>query len=186
MADLPFLTFPPINSRKADKRKPTPRGKPLQTPGRGARAQASRLGPQLQSLFDKIGDPEGLAQLRADPSGSAPERALVLEVAGDDPEIAYRALRNVPGFEFLGEDDEEMSPDFGFTLQDKSGAALPKAFARKLYFAMPSVEALRRFLSLWRDYAAGNELPHGVGAWTSVFDHLITAKTGGPGSPPKR
>ena len=83
MAEFPLL---PIPTPIPDQRPAGPRGaSDLSLPTRAR--QGERLQPvfqRLRNVFDGRHDP---VTLREDPAGIAPERALVLEVAGGYPSI---------------------------------------------------------------------------------------------------
>ena len=80
MAEFPLL---PIPTPEPDQRPPGPRGgNNLHLPGRAR--QGERLEPvfqRLRAVFRAGRDPLTLLD---DPAGIAPERALVLEIAGTD------------------------------------------------------------------------------------------------------
>lgn len=151
-------------------------------PTRGA--QASRLGGRFAGLDGRLESPEGLAELRRDPGSIAPERAIVFELAGGDTKKVYTALRNIPGFELLGEDEEEAPPGEGFSWLDNDLQPTDKPVRHRMYFAMPSESALRALLSLWRRYERDD--PFGPRytprrtAWRDVFDYLHDVRPWGP------
>lgn len=182
MALLPYIFLTPGAAAPRPKGDPSPRGG-LILPGRAA--QAGRLKGRFDSFARKLGSPKGLAELRADPGSIAPERALVFELADIDPEIAYRALKNIPGFEFLGDDEDETGPpEHGFAKRDKQGKPKGSDIAYRFYFAMPDEQALKDLLALWNRYENGEpfgraETPK-LTAWRDVFDHLKDIRPWGP------
>ncbi len=116
MAERPLLAMP------RPERRASPAGRPRQETihSADARRQASRLGPKFERLERSPGDPDALGELRNDPSAIVPERALVFEVASEVADF-YRAVRGVPGLEFLGEDEGDDAPNEDFYLQDRHG-----------------------------------------------------------------
>jgi hypothetical protein len=142
--------------------------------------QAARVGPKFQRLEDSLADPQALAELRDDPAAIVPERALVFEVASDVVDF-YRAVRGIPGLEFLGEDEGDAAPDKDFFIPDKDGRPKEdKRVPRRFYFTIPDRAALRELVSLWRRYQRGEELGRGRTAWRHVFGHLADIRPWGP------
>jgi hypothetical protein len=183
MVDLPFINLPPSEPIDRAKGKPAPRGGGMAKPGRAA--QVGRVGPRLQRLKQRFASPAGVAELRADPASIAPERALVFELSEINPTSAYTALKNIPGFEFLGEDEDEMGPpEHGFVKLDKKGQPSGKPISHRLYFAMPSDDALRAMLALWDRYERNEpfdaKATPGLTGWRDVFDNLIDVRPWGP------
>jgi len=180
MADLPLIPFSePIienysGSSGGDDR--------LIRPSR--ESQSGRLDQRFSKL-DRLSTPEGLAELRGDPGSIAPERAIVFELA-DASKAAemYRALRNIPDFEVLGDDEDEVAPAHGFAKGDKKGAPTTKLVRHRLYFAMPSVEALKTLHALWRRYKSNQPFDRKatpkLTAWRDVFDNLHDVRPWGP------
>lgn len=172
MADRPLLSLP-------NPTRESPKGKPAviveTVRPAGAERQGQRLGPKFERLSEVLPDPQQLAELRNDPAAIAPERALVFEIASEVVDFD-RARRNVPGLEFLGEDQDEVAPDEDFIVEDKPD----KAIRRRIYFTMPDATALREIVSLWKRYQAGEELGYGRTEWKKVFDHLADIRPWGP------
>lgn len=182
MNDLPFIPLPPAEPTDRAKGDPKPRGA-VGKPGRAA--QVSRLNDRFRALRERLSTPQGLAELRADPGSIAPERALVFELSDINPVSAYTALKNVPGFEFLGEDEDEMGPpEHGFFKPDKKGEPTAKQISHRLYFAMPTEEALDALLALWERYERNEPFSAtatpGLTGWRDVFEHLIKVRPWGP------
>ena len=176
MAERPLLAMPrPEKSTRMAGNPPREKVPPAD-PDR----QGIRLGPKFQRLQQTLTDPKMLAELRDDPAAIIPERALVFEVASDVVDF-YRAVRSIPGLEFLGEAEGDAAPDEDFFIPDKDGQ--PKAdkqTPRRFYFTIPDVAALRELLSLWRHYQRGEELGWGRQAWKDVFGHLDDIRRWGP------
>jgi Subtilase family len=142
--------------------------------------QGARLGPKFERLEAALARPEQLAEYQEDPAAIVPERALVFEVASDVVDF-YRALRGLPGFELLGEDEAEAEADENFFLTDRHGVPVPeKRVPRRLYFTIPDHTALEQMLSLWRRYQRGEPLGRGRTAWRDVFGHLDDLRRWGP------
>ena len=107
--------------------------------------QGQRFGPIFERLANVLEqDRDGLSLLD-DPLSIAPERALVLEVAGSL--VDFQALTaRVEGLEFLGDEEIELQPDGDFfELDRRSGREGERRTDRqldgRLYVAMPDVEA---------------------------------------------
>lgn len=176
MAERPLLAMP-----RPERRAP-PAGRPPREniPSADAGRQAGRLGPKFDRLERALGDPEVLGELRDDPSAIVPERALVFEVASEVVDF-YRAVRGVPGLEFLGEDEGDAAPDEDFYIPDKDGEPrADKRVPRRFYFTIPDQTALRELVSLWQRFQRGEELGRGRTAWRDVFGHLADVRPWGP------
>lgn len=176
MAERPVLAMP-----RPDRRVPEAGRPPMENvPPAGAASQAGRLGPKFERLELALGDPDALAELRDDPSAIVPERALVFEVASTVADF-YRAVRGVPGLEFLGEDEGDAAPDEDFFIPDKNGKPREnKRVPRRFYFTIPDQRALRELVSLWKRFQRGEELGRGRTAWRDVFGHLADVRPWGP------
>lgn len=177
MAKRPLLAMP-----RPERRKPPAgvQGPRENIPSADAVRQAGRLGPKFERLERALGDPDALGELRNDPSAIVPERALVFEVASEVTDF-YRAVRGVPGLEFLGEDEGDAAPDDHFYIPDKDGEPKEdKRVPRRFYFTIPDQTALRELVSLWQRFQHGEELGHGRTAWGDVFGHLADVRPWGP------
>ncbi len=116
--------------------------------------------------------------------GLAPERALVFEIAGSLSDFAA-ATQQIPGLEYLGEDEIEFEPDDDFWIPDnrkdsKGQPRLDKQVGGRLYLVMPDVQALKEILSLWRRYQAGQSLGRGYTPWSNLFNQLKDIRVWGP------
>ena len=172
MAERPLLGLPPP-TRSTPKGKPKPVPENV-TPASPAR-QAARVGPKFDRLSQVLPDPQQLADLRNDPSSIAPERALVFEIASSVVDFD-RARRNVPGLEFLGEEEDEIPADDDFGIEGRADKGVP----RRIYFTMPDAAALREIVRLWRLYQEGRDLGYGRTEWRKVFAHLSDIRPWGP------
>ena len=176
MAERPLLAMP------RPQRRTPPAGRPPREniPPADATRQAERLGPKFERLERALGDPDALGELRDDPSAIVPERALVFEVASEIADF-YRAVRGVPGLEFLGEDEGDAAPDEDFYVPDNNGD--PKAgkrVPRRFYFTIPDRRALEELVSLWQRFQRGEVFERGRTAWRNLFGHLADVRPWGP------
>lgn len=181
MPDLPLIPFTTPDS--VDYSGTGGGSEKLSRPSR--EQQRRRLSNRFAGVDRRLATPEGLAELRRDPGSIAPERAIVFELAdANSAAETYRALRNIPGFETLGDDETEAEPAHGFSTVNSKGQPTDKLVRHRLYFAMPSEEALRVLLSLWRRYE--NDEPFdrkstpNQTAWRDVFDNLHDVRPWGP------
>ena len=180
MAEFPLL---PIPRPETDLRPPGSRGgsKPL-VPGRAR--QGERLQPvfrRLRSVFDEERDPLTLID---DPAGIAPERALVLEIAGTIDKL-HDAIGLIPGLELLGDEETEFEADSDFAVPDtregrRDEPRRDKPVGGRLYLTIPDVQALRELVSLWDRYQAGEQPDRGFAPWYDVFRQLYRLRPWGP------
>jgi hypothetical protein len=112
--------------------------------------------------------------LRDDPSGIAPDRALVYETCGAIQDFA-RAARNV-GLELISEEELDALDDIpdGFT---PPGSTRPM---RTLYTTMPTLASANNLLGLWAAYQRGESPETGFTPWWHLFDLLLDIRTWGP------
>ena len=180
MTDFPLL---PLSTPEIDARPAGPRGfgKPI-VPSR--QRQGERLQPtfqRVQDVFDRGDDP---LTLLADPAAIAPERALVFEVAGNVDALG-RAVRNLPGLEYLGDEALEFEPGEDFAEVDnrrgrEGQPRLDRPVGGRLYLTMPDTRALQELLRLW-DRHQGHLAPgSGNQPWFDVFDQLHRLRAWGP------
>lgn len=180
MAEFPLL---PIPNPEPDRRPPGSRGgSSLRLPDR--RRQGQRLGPvfqRLRAVFDEGRDPLTLSE---DPAGIAPERALVLEIAGTIDEF-HTAASLVPGLEVLGDEETEFAADADFAELDsrtgrKGEDRLDRPVRGRLYVAMPDTQALQELVWLWDRYQSGQRADTGFGPWFAIFRQLHRLRAWGP------
>ena len=146
--------------------------------------QGERLQPvfqRLRSVFEEGRDPLTLAD---DPASIAPERTLVLEVAGTIDKF-HDAVKRISGLELLGDEDTELEADSDFaardTRKDRIGERrLDKSVGGWLYLAMPDTQALRELISLWDRYQADQKMDSGFAPWYDVFRQLYRLRPWGP------
>jgi hypothetical protein len=115
-------------------------------------------------LAQVLGEGRDPLELRADPTGLAPERLLVFELTSDVQNFV-RAAANVPGLEFIAAEDLEGDE------HDKNPS---------LYLMISDVLAFRQMVSLWNRFQAGQPLPGGLTPWRDLFAQLRTLRPWGP------
>ena len=173
MADRPILRFPdPAN---AERHKSGPR-KPPRPRGPGQQIQHRRFQSTFDRLADALNEPDPAFILRQDPTGIAPERALVFITAGRIQNFARAARR--AGLEVFAESDLEAVEDFpdGFVL-----APGRSTMSRTLYATMPTLESCRQIQSLWTAHGNREPAPAGAAPWWQLFDLMLELRPWGPG-----
>ncbi len=172
MGDRPILRFASTtnsNRRKGSPAKrPQPKGPGLHSQGRRFRNIFARLSEAFNS-----NDPESV--LRQDPTGIAPDRALVFVTAGSIQNFA-RAAKTI-GLEVFFEEHLDPVEDFPEGFQP---AVQENALDRTLYATMPTLESFRKILSFWKTHQNGGTRPDGAAPWWSVFDLLLELRPWGP------
>ena len=170
MANYPLLPLPDYYTVDP----PDPgRGFSSQAPSVTPERQTERLGPRFERLERVLSaDRQGIS-LRSDPASIAPERAIVLEVAGSVGDF-YTLTRQIAGLEFLADEESEFDPDQDFFEIDtrketKGQRRTDRRLGGRLYLAMPDVRALQEMISLWNLWKRNEELPYGRRQWGSVF-----------------
>lgn len=178
MVEFPLLPLPtPEVSRR-----PRSYGRPPQTVFPGRKRQVQRIGPIFQRL-QKVLNRDPL-DIRLDPAGIAPERALVFEIAGSIDSF-HKAISRVDGLEFFHEEEGSYSPDEDFHILDtrvghKGEIRDDKLVVSRLYMAMPDIRALKELVSLWNLYEKGQPLGQGFSLWQKAFEQLIYLRPWGP------
>ena len=171
MTDRPLLRLP--NPR------PTRRltGAPAKVPrpqGADRRHQAQRFGHEFARIEVALAGEDPTLELRRDPFGIAPERALVFVTAVPIGDFT-RAARLV-GLEVLSEVELEDDYDLPADLI----ADQPRMASPTLYATMPTQDAFNRLLRQWRRYQAGNDPEHGYAPWWRLFSLLAELRPWGP------
>lgn len=154
--------------------------KPFPPPARPAQdKQVGKFSPKFERLGEILSRPNASLELRDDPTGIAPDRALVFEVVSSMTDFAQ--LAKSAGLEFLGSFDEEYEPDEDFYYTDKkTGERMDKALSGVVYLAMPDLRAMRELHSLWKRYKEGRHFERGQGQWRGVFESLKEIRPWGP------
>ena len=171
MTDRPILRLP--DSRPARRipgtaaRFPRPRGA-------GRRHQGKRFRQEFDRIEAALARDDAALELRRDPFGIAPERALVFVTAVAIADFA-RAARLV-GLEVLSEIELENDYD----LPDDLIAEHLGAVSPTLYATMPTQDAFNRLLRLWHRYQANREPERGYAPWWRLFDMLAELRPWGP------
>lgn len=125
-----------------------------------------------------------MVSLRDDPSGIAPERAIVFEVAGSIKDFGA-AVMQVKGLEFLADESIMIEPDSEFGVKETrkgkgEGIRKDKLIDGRLYMAMPDSVSLQQLLSLWRMFESRQDAPRSLGPWFYIFNHLRDLRGWGP------
>ena len=180
MTDYPLLPTPEATSSNPPKGSGVVGG--IETPGH--QRQKTRLGPVFQRLHDLLQRSDDPVNLQEDPTGIAPERALVFEVAGPAGKF-ISAVAKIPGLDFLGMEECEIKPDEDFYHLDNRKTTngkirKDKMISGRLYMTMPDVRALEELISLWRRYEKGDGAPRGFAPLFEAFEHLKDIRPWGP------
>ena len=181
MAEYPLLPLP----RHSRAKRPTSRPFPPTNPQRPTvERQNDRLGPRFDRLNSLLRTDRRAATLQQDPSSIAPERALVLEVAGSIRDF-HLLTRQVPGLEFLADEETTFQADQDFFYTDtrvnrQGEPRMDKPVRGRIYLAMPDVQALRQLLSLWHRWLRNEPFLHGQTQWRILFSSLRDIRPWGP------
>ena len=181
MAEFPLLPIPPSR----------PDARPRGGGGGGgnfdlpsAPQQGRRIGRIFQRLRDAFGEGRPAIALRNDPASIAPERALVFEIAGSIGDF-YAAVQQIPGLEYLGDEELDFDPDEHFgemdTRRGREGQRRDdRPVGGRLYLAMPDTRALLELLRLWDSYQVERVAARGFSPWFSLFRQLRALRAWGP------
>ena len=181
MPDYPLLPLPGFDQGDS----PTSSGfqpPAIKKPSR--ERQGQRLGPKFDRLRNILSaDRDGLS-LRHDPSSIAPERALVLEIAGSVRDF-YALTQRLRGLDFLADHEIEIQPDSDFfeidsRLDTEGQPRADKAIGGHIYLAMPDIQALKELLSLWRRWRSREAFEQGETQWRDLFSSLHDIRPWGP------
>lgn len=171
MADRPILRLPksrPVHRlKRASGHSPRPEGF-----SRGH--QANRFGQQLNQIEATLELPDPAIELRRDPFGIAPERALVFVTKG--PINNFVSAASLIGLEVLSE--SELGDDY--ELPDDLIALDEDRVKPTLYATMPTLDTFRKFLRLWRKYQREDRAESGYAPWWNLFDLLVDLRAWGP------
>lgn len=171
MADRPILRLP--NPRPVHRLKGSP-GYPPRPEGVSRDQQANRFSLQFNRIEEALALPDPEIELRRDPFGIAPERALVFVTKGPINNFV-RAARRI-GLEVLSE--SELGDDY--ELPDDLIAQDEDRVTPTLYATMPTLDTFRNFLRLWRKYQKGDRAESGYAPWWNLFDLLADLRAWGP------
>lgn len=163
MPELPALPF----ARPTTGPRETGRAIRPKVVGPGPEAQERRLGPTFQRLTEAF-EAQRLT-VAQDPEALPPEQVLVLEIAGEIDEFA-RAVRRVPGLEFLAEElEDKVDPD-EFRAVDTDGRE--RRYARQLFLVASDYAAWQQLLALWQQFQRGEEFGYGLVPFRHLFGRL--------------
>ena len=164
MPERPALPLgaPQIRARRT-------RGSPRpQLQGPGAQRQQQRLGPALERLTQAF--EQGRLGTTDEPAALTPEQVLVLEVAGELDEFV-RAIRRVPGLEFLVEEaQDQLDSDGEFAAIDGQGRR--HRYSRQLFLMASDAVAWQQLLGLWQRFQRREAFPHGLTKFRYLFERL--------------
>ncbi len=171
MTDRPILRFP--DPTRSKRRKGTPRNPP-QPSGPGRNSQGRRFQGTFNRLSSALKTDNPDVVLHADPTGIAPERALVFITAGSVQHFA-RVARDI-GLEVFTETELEATEGFpeGFTPPGEDAT-----LSRTLYATMPTLVVFKQLLKLWNTYQRGEGAPSGAAPWWKTFDLLLELRPWG-------
>lgn len=175
MPERPLLILP-APGVPAERRKKRGGGGRFHWPNRDR--QAERIAPRFEQLQRAL--EARRARLQTEAAGLVPEEVVVLETIGS-VEGFINAVQKIPGMEWLGEIEKEDIPadDDFFALDDAGTRQLVKPLRGRLFLIFSNQEALQQMLSLWASWQAGRKLPHGLGRWKTVFEHLRDVRAWG-------
>lgn len=171
MTERPILRLP--DARPAQRQRGQPASFPRPRAG-DRQEQGARFRREFERLETALARDDSALELRRDPAGVAPERALVFVTAVPIGDFV-RAAR-LTGLEVLGE--IELEDDY--ELPDGLIAEHTDATTPTLYTTMPTQEALERLLRLWRAHQRGEGAEFGYAPWWTLFDMLAELRTWGP------
>ncbi|MDE2645492.1 MAG: hypothetical protein OXI05_06620 [Bacteroidota bacterium] len=171
MTDRPILCLP--NPRPVDRLRGSP-SPPPRPRGADRDHQANRFRQQFNRLETALEGRDPRIELRRDPFGIAPERALVFVTKGPINNFA-RAAKRV-NLEVLLEFELGVNYELPDDLisQDQVGVN------PTLYATMPSLDTFREILRLWRRYEKEDKAEYGFTPWWHLFDLLAELRAWGP------
>jgi hypothetical protein len=155
-----------------------PRGR-SQPHGPSAARQGARLTPQFNALQDAL--KAGRATVTSTATDPDPELVVVFDLAGSADTFA-RAVREVPGLEFLAEfEGDEASPDDDFYMEDKDGRT-NKAVPESLHMIMTNARAVTELITLFHRWEADptEKFARGLNPLRQVFALLREIRRWGP------
>ncbi|SHH90630.1 Subtilase family protein [Chryseolinea serpens] len=163
MPEKPLLIFPTPTPTGRWKRKGGGAPKELVKPTN--EEQRARLQPKFEQLARTL--EAQTVRLQTDVAGVDPEMVLVFETRGTIDEF-IKALRRMPGMEWMGEVDQDFPANEFFHYEDEA-----KPITGRLYFIMSNQTALVQLKSLWDNYyVTGERFPFGFTKWRDLFGML--------------
>ena len=146
--------------------------------------QVSTYGPEFRRLRQALGRDDGSMALRADPESLAPDRVIVFEVAGDLGDF-QAAVTQIPGLEFLGENDTDFAADADFAVVDTRKATKgqdrdDKRVPGRFYLTMPDTAAFGQLLNLWEQWERTGAVDRGFAPFAHLFQQLHKVRPWGP------
>ncbi|MCY4459226.1 MAG: hypothetical protein OXC26_02320 [Albidovulum sp.] len=171
MTNRPILRL--FDSRPARRKKGAPAKFP-RPQGTGHYQQCRRFRHEFERLEAAFVRNDAAFELRQDPFGIAPERALEFVTAVPIGDFG-RAARLV-GLEVLSE--IELVEDY--ELPDDLIAEHPDTASPTLYATMPTQDTLSRLLWLWRRFQEGRKAESGFVPWWSLFNMLAELRPWSP------
>ena len=153
-----------------------PTGSPRAIPqprGGSVSYQKERFQPTFERLERALESDNTVVELRSDPQGIAPERALVFVTATTIQNFRSAAQRI--GLVVVSESEHDLDiPD------EFESAAENGKFDSVLYTTMPTLESIKQFLSLWNAFQRQESLPKGYAPWKKLFELLVEVRVWGP------
>lgn len=162
-----ILRLPPPQAaqRKLGSRRNLPR-----PPTHSRSRQSGLFGSAFDALATGLQAQEPTLSLSADPTGIAPERALVFVASGTID--GFARVCALVGLELVGE--------FGGDSHSRSGSSAQLPRSATLYATVPTLDALKQLLSLWRSFCNGEGPPDGLTPWWKLFSQLEDLRIWGP------
>lgn len=142
--------------------------------GAGRRRQGERFRQEFDRLEAALARDNAALELRRDPFGIAPERALVFVTAV--PIAGFARAARLVGLEVLSEIELEEDYD----LPDDLVIEHRSAVSPTLYATIPTQDAFNQLLRLWRRYQADRNAESGYAPWWRLFDMLVELRPWGP------
>ena len=149
-----------------------PPAAPPQPQGPGLRKQGQRFRHEFERLQSALAREDATVELRRDPFGIAPERALVFVTA--TPITNFLRAAEQVGLEVLSESDYDGDFEQDY-FNDFTGPTSPT-----LYATMPTQETFDQLLRLWQKYQAREQAEHGYTPWFNLFGMLVELRPWGP------
>lgn len=171
MTDRPILRLPNPQPTARLKGRSDPRRRPR---GAGRQGQGARFNEEFDRLEAALTGEDADVVLRQDPTGIAPERALVFETAV--PITNFKKAADRIELEVL----IETSLDDDYELPDALVDEYVENASPTLYATMPSTADLKRLLKLWRQFQNGEKAPYGLAPWWKLFEMLADLRLWGP------